>query len=157
MEKLKRFVSIEIVLALLIIICYFLPWVDFGIFKITGWEIPTMKLIKIMNKVGDLFSKEQTNPYQYHVIYIIPLLSILSAIFWVLLKKKISRILLCIDGIVGAALSIYFFITMSHIGKGIYLLLVFSIISIVYTIFQFKRTQKSTLENNNLNTEVLRE
>lgn len=148
MEKLKRFISAEIVLALLMIICYFLPWVDFGIFKITGWEIPTMKLIKIMDKVGDLFSKQQSNPYKYHVIYIIPSLSILSALFWILVKKKVSRILLFINGIVGIGLSLYFFITMSNIGKGIYLLLLISIISVVYTIFQLKKSKKDIIENN---------
>ncbi|MFV0418381.1 MAG: hypothetical protein ACK5KT_06595 [Dysgonomonas sp.] len=143
MEKQNRFLSFELLLAILFIVAFFLPWLDWGILKVIGWDIPELQ--KKMTKVTNFFkffSKNKEWIYSTHVVYVIPLLSIFVMILWMMLKKKTSRILLMITGVFGLIVSLNLFYKLPKAGSGVYLLTASSVISIVYLIIIFCRKKK---------------
>ena len=62
-------------LSLGLIISFFLPWFDFIIFTVSGFEIPTS--IDKLKNVSGLFRKNEYNNFINisYVLYLIPLLS----------------------------------------------------------------------------------
>lgn len=149
MEKQNRFLSFELLLALLFIIAFFLPWLDWGMVKIVGWDIPELqkKLTKVTN-LFKLFSKNKDWIYSTHVVYIIPLLSLSVITLWMLMKKRTSRIFLMVTGIFGLIVSLNLFYKLPKAGSGVYLLTASSIVSIVYLILIFFRKRKKDHELN---------
>lgn len=143
MEKLNRYLSFELLFALLFIIAFFLPWVDMGLLKIIGWDIPSWK--KTITKFSNFVSRNKTSIYQAYIVYLIPVFSILVMTLWVTLKQKMARILLACTGIFTFALSIYLYFSVPKAGSGIYLLFVSSLLSIIYLYFIFRK-KKATIE-----------
>lgn len=153
MEKQNRFLSFELLLAILFIIAFFLPWLDWGMLKVVGWDIPDLQ--KKMTKVTNffkLFSKNKEWIYSTHVVYVIPLLSLVTMAFWMILKKKISRVLLMITGIFGLIVSLNLFYKLPKAGSGVYLLTACSVVSIVYLIIIFGRKKKGEPETELIDT-----
>lgn len=148
MNKINRFVSIEIILALLIIIAFFLPWIDLGIIKMTGWEIPNLQ--KKITQVGNFFSRNKSSIYTSYAIFLLPLLSAGIIALWILAKEKIARILLAINGILGTALSVYLFFSLPKRGStGIYLLFLASLLAVIYAVFLYLKKRKASLLEEN--------
>lgn len=141
MNKINRFVSIEIILALLIIIAYFLPWIDLGIVKQTGWEIP--RLQKTVTQVGNFFSRNKSSVYTTYAIFAIPALSAMVIALWIIVKPRIARAILFLTGIFGTILPIYLYFNLpKHGSTGVYLLFAASLLSVVYLYFTFRRKRK---------------
>jgi len=147
MEKQNRFLSFELLLALLFIIAFFLPWLDWGMLKVTGWDIPDLQ--KKMTRVTNFFkffSKNKDWIYSTHVVYIIPVLSLIVMAFWLMLKPKVARVFLMITGIFGFVVSLNLFYKLPKAGSGVYLLTAASIVSIIYLIIVFRRKKKTEPE-----------
>lgn len=141
MNKINRFISIEVILALLIIVAYFLPWIDFGIVKQIGWEIP--KLQKKITQASNLFSRNKSFIYTSYAILLLPLISVIIIALWGMLKHKAARALLFISGILGTALAIYLFFSLpKHGSSGVYLLFLASSLSAIYCIIIRKRERR---------------
>lgn len=139
----NRFVSFDLILALLFIVAFFLPWLDMWGIKIIGWDIPELQ--KRMTKVTNLFkffSKNKDWLYSTHIVYIIPLLSVISMLLWVFLKQKSSRVILLVTGIFGLVVTANLFYKLPKAGSGVYLLGITSVISIFYAIIVLKRKKK---------------
>lgn len=143
MEKQNRFISFEILLAILFIIAFFLPWLDMWGIKIVGWDIPDLQ--KKMTRVTNFFkffSKNKDWIYSTHVVYLIPAFSALVMLFWFFLKKKASRVLLMITGIFSFVVVLNLFYKLPKAGSGVYLLAATSVVTIVYLIIVFCRKKK---------------
>lgn len=144
MNKINRFVSIEISLALLIIIAFFLPWIDLGIVKMTGWEIPNLQ--KKISQVGNFFSRNKSSIYTSYAIFLLPLISTGIIALWILTKEKLARILLTINGIFGTTLSVYLFFSLPKRGStGIYLLFLVSLLAVIYAVYLYRKKNKTCL------------
>ncbi len=86
MEKLNRYLSFELLFAILFVIAFSLPWLDMGMIKIVGWDIPDIQ--KKLTKVTNFFSKNKESVYTTYAVYLIPIFSIISGILWLSLKKR---------------------------------------------------------------------
>ncbi|MFV0310061.1 MAG: hypothetical protein ACK5KN_00245 [Dysgonomonas sp.] len=149
MDKLNRYISFELLFALLFIIAFSLPWLDMGLVKIVGWDIPDIQ--KKVTKVTNFFSRNKESVYITYVVYLVPLLSIFSAVSWLSLKKKSARVLLMIAGILAFVVSLNLFYKLPKYGSGVYLLCATSILSVVYLIIIFRKKKvKSVIDDNNL-------
>ncbi|MDR1714944.1 MAG: hypothetical protein LBS20_03785 [Prevotella sp.] len=149
MDKLNRYISFELLFALLFIIAFSLPWLDMGLVKIVGWDIPDIQ--KKVTKVTNFFSRNKESVYTTYVVYLVPLLSIFSAVSWLSLKKKSARVLLMIAGILAFVVSLNLFYKLPKYGSGVYLLFATSILSVVYLIIIFRKKKvKPVIDDNNL-------
>lgn len=149
MDKLNRYISFELLFALLFIIAFSLPWLDMGLVKIVGWDIPDIQ--KKVTKVTNFFSRNKESVYTTYVVYLVPLLSILSAVLWLSLKKKSARILLMVAGILAFVVSLNLFYKLPKYGSGVYLLFATSILSVAYLTIVFRKKKvKPTIEDDNL-------
>lgn len=149
MDKLNRYISFELLFALLFIIAFSLPWLDMGLVKIVGWDIPDIQ--KKVTKVTNFFSRNKESVYTTYVVYLVPLLSIFSAVLWLSLKKKSARILLMVAGILAFVVSLNLFYKLSKYGSGVYLLFATSILSVAYLIIVFRKKKViPTIEGDNL-------
>lgn len=149
MDKLNRYISFELLFALLFIIAFSLPWLDMGLVKIVGWDIPDIQ--KKVTKVTNFFSRNKESVYITYVVYLVPLLSIFSAVSWLSLKKKSARVLLMIAGILAFVVSLNLFYKLPKYGSGVYLLCATSILSVVYLIIIFRKKKvKPVIDDNNL-------
>lgn len=149
MDKLNRYISFELLFALLFIIAFSLPWLDMGLVKIVGWDIPDIQ--KKVTKVTNFFSRNKDSVYTTYVVYLVPLLSIFSAVSWLSLKKKSARVLLMIAGILAFVVSLNLFYKLPKYGSGVYLLCATSILSVVYLIIIFRKKKvKPVIDDNNL-------
>ena len=142
MEKLNRYISFELLFCILFIIAFSLPWLDMGLVKIVGWDIPDIQ--KKLTKVTNFFSRNKESIYTTYVVYLIPLFSIITAILWISLKKKTARVLLFFTGILGFVVSLNLFYKLPKAGSGVYLLTGTSILTILYLIFVFRRKKDKT-------------
>ncbi|EGK01861.1 hypothetical protein [Dysgonomonas gadei] len=149
MDKLNRYISFELLFALLFIIAFSLPWLDMGLVKIVGWDIPDIQ--KKVTKVTNFFSRNKESVYTTYVVYLVPLLSIFSAVLWLSLKKKSARILLMVAGILAFVVSLNLFYKLPKYGSGVYLLFATSILSVAYLIIIFRKKKvKPAIEDDNL-------
>ena len=149
MDKLNRYISFELLFALLFIIAFSLPWLDMGLVKIVGWDIPDIQ--KKVTKVTNFFSRNKESVYTTYVVYLVPLLSIFSAVLWLSLKKKSARILLMVAGILAFVVSLNLFHKLPKYGSGVYLLFATSILSVAYLIIIFRKKKvKPAIEDDNL-------
>ena len=149
MDKLNRYISFELLFALLFIIAFSLPWLDMGLVKIVGWDIPDIQ--KKVTKVTNFFSRNKESVYTTYVVYLVPLLSIFSAVLWLSLKKKSARILLMVAGILAFVISLNLFYKLPKYGSGVYLLFATSILSVTYLIIIFRKKKvKPAIEDDNL-------
>lgn len=149
MDKLNRYISFELLFALLFIIAFSLPWLDMGLVKIVGWDIPDIQ--KKVTKVTNFFSRNKESVYTTYIVYLVPLLSIFSAVSWLSLKKKSARVLLMIAGILAFVVSLNLFYKLPKYGSGVYLLFATSILSVVYLIIIFRKKKvKPVIDDNNL-------
>lgn len=149
MDKLNRYISFELLFALLFIIAFSLPWLDMGLVKIVGWDIPDIQ--KKVTKVTNFFSRNKESVYTTYVVYLVPLLSIFSAVLWLSLKKKSARILLMVAGILAFVVSLNLFYKLPKYGSGVYLLFATSILSVTYLIIIFRKKKvKPAIEDDNL-------
>ncbi|GAB6121546.1 hypothetical protein [Dysgonomonas termitidis] len=137
MDKLNRYISFELLFALLFIIAFSLPWLDMGLVKIVGWDIPDIQ--KKVTKVTNFFSRNKESVYTTYVVYLVPLLSIFSAVLWLSLKKKSARVFLMIAGVLAFAVSLNLFYKLPKYGSGVYLLCATSVLSVVYLIIVFRK------------------
>lgn len=140
MEKINRYISFEILFAILFIIAFFLPWLDWGMIKIVGWDIPDIQ--KKITKVSNFFSRNKESVYTTYIVYLIPILSLIVFSTWLALKKKTARALLMTTGILAFIVSLNLFYKLPKAGSGVYLLCGTSILSIVYLIFIYRRNRK---------------
>lgn len=142
MEKLNRYISFELLFCILFIIAFSLPWLDMGLVKIVGWDIPDIQ--KKLTKVMNFFSRNKESIYTTYVVYLIPLFSIITAILWISLKKTTARVLLFFTGILGFVVSLNLFYKLPKAGSGVYLLTGTSILTILYLIFVLRRKKDKT-------------
>ena len=142
MEKLNRYISFELLFCILFIIAFSLPWLDMGLVKIVGWDIPDIQ--KKLTKVTNFFSRNKESIYTTYVVYLIPSFSIITAILWISLKKKTARVLLFFTGILGFVVSLNLFYKLPKAGSGVYLLTGTSILTILYLIFVLRRKKDKT-------------
>ncbi len=142
MEKLNRYISFELLFCILFIIAFSLPWLDMGLVKIVGWDIPDIQ--KKLTKVTNFFSRNKESIYTTYVVYLIPLFSIITVILWISLKKKTARALLFFTGILGFIVSLNLFYKLPKAGSGVYLLTGTSILTILYLIFVLRRKKDKT-------------
>lgn len=137
MEKINRYISFELLFCILFIVAFSLPWLDMGLVKIVGWDIPDIQ--KKLTKVTNFFSRNKQSVYTTYAVYLIPLFSIIVAILWVALKQKTARVLLLITGILGFVVSLNLFYKLPKAGSGVYLLTGTSIFTILYLIFALRK------------------
>lgn len=143
MNKYSRFCSLELLIAILLIVAFFLPWLDMWGVKVVGWDIPELQ--KKMTKVTNLFkffSKNKEWVYYTHVVYLIPILSSLVILTWLFLKKKTSRVLLFITGVFSVVVSVNLFMKLPKAGSGVYFLSVASLMAIIYSFIALRRKKK---------------
>ncbi len=153
MEKLNRYLSFELLFAILFVIAFSLPWLDMGMIKIVGWDIPDIQ--KKLTKVTNFFSKNKESVYTTYAVYLIPIFSIISGILWLSLKKKASRVVLMITGVFAFIISLVLFYKLPKSGSGVYLLCGTSVLSIIYLIIAFRRKNTEILtEINNISAEI---
>ncbi|MDR2954590.1 MAG: hypothetical protein LBV43_05875 [Prevotella sp.] len=157
MKKHNRFLSFELLLALLFIIAFFLPWLDWGMIKVVGWDIPDLqkKLTRVTNFLK-FFSKNKDWIYSTHVVYLIPALSVVVMALWLMIRPKLSRIFLLITGVFSLIVAFNLFYKLPKAGSGVYLLCACAVVSIVYCIYAFRRKKKVESEPE-LETEMLEE
>jgi len=143
MEKYNRYISFELLLALLFIIAFFLPWLDMGLVKVVGWDIPEIqkKVTKVTN-FFKFFSKNKESVYTTYVVYLIPLLSFIVMSLWLLLKPKIARFLLSFTGVFALIVSFNLFYKLPKAGSGVYLLCATAIVTIIFMIITYRRNRK---------------
>lgn len=142
MIKKNRFFSFELLLAVLLIVAFFLPWLDMWGIKVSGWDIPELQ--KKMTKVTNFFKffSKKDWVYSTHVVYLIPVLSSLVILFWLFLRVRFARILLMITGIFSAIVTVNLFYKLPKAGTGVYLLAATTIVIIIYSIIIFRRKKK---------------
>lgn len=143
MNKNNRFLSLELLLAILLIVAFFLPWLDMWGVRVVGWDIPDLQ--KKMTKVTNFFkffSKNKEWIYSTHVVYLIPILSSLVIVTWLFLKKKVSRVLLLITGLFSIVVVVNLFMKLPKAGNGVYLLAVVSTLSTIYSITVLRKKKK---------------
>ena len=140
MHKLNRYISIEMVFAILLIVSFFLPWLDLGLLKKTGWDIPGFQqgVTKTTNFIK-FFSKNKESEYTAYVIFSIPFLSVVVCLLWIWLKQKAARFFLLIAGILGIAISLNLFYKLPKAGSGVYLLCAVSALSVIYCILMLRK------------------
>lgn len=147
MEKKNRYLSFELIFALLFIIAFFLPWLDKWGVKIVGWDVPDLqkKITKATNFIK-IFSKNKEWIYSTHVVYLVPLFSVITIGFWIMLRQKTARVLLLITSIFAFIVSLNLFYKLPGAGSGVYLLCAASILSIIYLVVVF-RSKKENKED----------
>lgn len=147
MEKHNRFLSFELLFALLLIIAFFLPWLDWKMIKVVGWDIPDLQ--KKMTQVTNFFkffSKNKDWVYSTHIVYLVPLFSIMVISLWLMVRPKLARILLFITSIFSFIVSLNLFYKLPKSGSGVYLLCGTSVIAIIYLIYIFSQRKKAKTE-----------
>jgi hypothetical protein len=145
MEKKDRYLSFELVFALLFIIAFFLPWLDkYGV-KVVGWDIPDLqkKIIRVSN-FFKFFSKNKDWIYSTHVVYLVPFLSVAVIGFRLMLKKRTARFFLLMTGIFAFVVSLNLFYKLPGAGSGVYLLCGTSVLSIIYLIVSRRKKEEQT-------------
>lgn len=148
MNKLNKFISLELLFAILLIAAFFMPWLDYGLLKKTGWEIPGFQkgIVKVSNFVN-IFSKEKESEYTAYAVFSIPVLSALVCLLWIWAKQRAARVFLFITGLVGFAISLNLFYKLPKAGSGVYLLCGVSLLSMIYCFFMLKRKKKKDPED----------
>lgn len=143
MDKLNRFISLELLFAILLIVAFFMPWLDYGLLTKTGWEIPGFQkgVVKVSNFVN-IFSKNKESEYTAYAVFSIPVLSALVCLLWIWTKRKAARVFLFITGIVGVGISLNLFYKLPKAGSGVYLLCGVSLLSILYCFFILKKKKE---------------
>lgn len=147
MSKRNRFLSLELLLAILFIAAFFLPWLDMWGVKVVGWDIPDLQ--KKMTKVTNFFkffSKNKEWIYSTHIVYIIPILSSLVILTWLFLRKKVSQVLLLITGVFSVVVVVNLFMKLPKAGNGVYLLAVTSVLAVIYSIIVLRRKKEIVQE-----------
>ncbi len=147
MNKLNRYFSIELVFAILLIVAFFLPWLDWGLLRKTGWDIPGFQqgVTKTTNFIN-FFSKNKESEYTAYVVFSIPFLSVIICLLWMWMKEKAARIFLLITGVIGVAVSINLFYKLPKAESGVYLLCAVSALSVIYcTLILRKRKKKEEI------------
>lgn len=140
MNKLNRYFSIELVFAILLIVAFFLPWLDWGLLRKTGWDIPGFQqgMTQTTNFIK-FFSKNKESEYTAYVVFSIPFLSVIVCLLWIWMKEKAARIFLLITGILGIAISLNLFYKLPKAGSGVYLLCAVSTLSVIYCILILRK------------------
>lgn len=140
MGKLNRFISLEMILAILLIVSFFLPWLDWGLIKKIGWDIPDFqKTITKTTNFFKVFSKNKEWEYTTYVVFTIPFLSALVCLSWIWAKRRTARALLLITGIIAFVVSLNLFYKLPKAGSGVYLLCGTSVVSIIYCLFMLRK------------------
>ena len=154
----NRYFSFELLLASLFIIAFFLPWLDMGLVKVVGWDIPDLqkKVTKVTN-IFKFFSKNKESVYTTYVVYLIPLLSFIVISLWLLLKPKIARFLLAFTGVFALIVSFNLFYKLPKAGSGVYLLCGTAIVTIIFIIITYRRNRKRKLQLIDTPPEVVEE
>lgn len=148
MNKITRFLSIELVLTLLILLAFSLPWLDMGfVLKMNGWQIPELKT-KI-TKVANFFSSNKSFLYTTHAVYIIPILSIGATLFAAYAKPKTGRMVMAIACIFASIISIMLKLQLPKAGTGVYLLGAVGLIGLAYVAlaFYFGKKKEVAIDN----------
>lgn len=147
MNKHNRYFSFELLFALLFIIAFFLPWLDWKMVKVVGWDIPDLQ--KKMTQISNFFkffSKNKDWVYSTHVVYLIPFFSAIVISLWLMVRPKLGRILLFITSIFSLIVSLNLFYKLPKAGSGVYLLCGASILSIIYLLYIFSQRKKARTE-----------
>lgn len=128
----KTSTIIQCICCIILIVSFFLSWIDMGIISFTGIKIPHLN--EILTKTSNVFyvftpSKKSSTQIGY-VLYLIPILSFISLILLFSLRKSVvSKYILLLTCILGAIFAIYVDVRImaslkfSNIGVGSHLLL----------------------------------
>lgn len=151
----KTTFRVEIILLAGILISFFLPWVDFTFFSISGYEIP-IRIANLENFSNTFSNQDQTSPIVLwsYTLYLIPFLSISALILNIIGKQK--RVLEKIVASIPIIIVLFFYLVFGNqafntFTIGIYLTLFLSISLIIYSF-----TYKKKVENiNESNSEIL--
>lgn len=141
MSKINRFISVEIVLAILFVVVYFLPWYDWGILNYSGWGISGVqeKLVRWSN----FFSRNKSFVYTHYIIYLIPIFSVLTIALWLWGKKNLARLVLILNSVFGILLFLYLLVNLSgKTGIGVYFLCAISVITLFYLFYIRKKIRQ---------------
>ena len=149
--KLYALFRFETVIILVILIAFSLNWIHLGkVLNVSGWGLPDLyrKSTNVSNAI--LFFAKKDSPHLAKFIYIVPLLCIISILFFYNLKKRIARIFLfltCTFGIVVSLYMYYYFLSskifkLSNAGAGVHLLLAISLTGILYIIMYSRKAKK---------------
>lgn len=150
----------ETIIVIFILVAFSLTWISWGKLVVTGWDLPSLykKTTKISNTI--MFFAKKDSPHLAYVFYIVPLLSLLSAIFLFKMKYRTANFILLLTSALGIFVSIYmyiYFITskmfkLSNAGGGIHLLLLVSIIGLLWSFIYCSRKKKAIDQNIPLET-----
>ena len=163
-SKSSVWLRFEWVIIVLIVLSFFLSWINWGKLHYLGIDIPFMyrKTTNISNTI--LFFLKKDSPHLAFYIFAVPILSVLSTLFIFRKKYKAANAILLITSILGFCLSLYmyyYFISsklfkLKNAGVGIHLLCAISFIGIFYSIIVLSRKRSeniSVIEEKNDNSE----
>ena len=137
-----NFKELENICASLIVLAFFLPWVDLGFISFSGYSLPI--LVNSVGSIAQAFDENiQSSNYKIYLVYIVPLLACL-VLFFNYLNKPVKNISLA-SGLVNIIGFVYHLITQSDgsismYGIGIWITLLASIIMILSTLGYIKKT-----------------
>ena len=136
------FKKLENICASVIVMAFFLPWVDFGFFSASGYSLPN--LASSLNQLGQAFSEngEASTNYFIYIVYLVPLLGSLVLLFGYL-NKPIKNICLA-SGAFNLGGFIYHLVAESEgeigmYGIGIWITVIASIVMILSTLGYLKK------------------
>jgi hypothetical protein len=113
----KTLQKLETLLAIGLLIAFFLPWVSLGgLVKFSGYDIPD--IARGVGQLGQIFTKKEVSQWQmalYNVVYLIPLLSI-SIVVLDILKKGTKAFSLAL----GVLPILLFTFAINRAGKSIF-------------------------------------
>lgn len=144
MGKHHRIFSFELLIAILLIVAFFLPWLDWKMVKVDGWDIPELQ--KKLTQVGNFFkffSKNKDWVYSTHIVYLIPFFSIIVICLWLAVRPKLARTLLFITSIFSLIVSVNLFYKLPKVGNGVYLLCGTSAVAVIYLLYVFRQKKKT--------------
>ena len=114
----------ENVFSLVLLISFFLPWVDFGIVSIPGYKIVSVG--QGLSDLASAFGNENTSlPPSLYLVYLIPLLSLL--IMYMSYKEQKPKLLSAFTGIFIVLAFFYYLLVggdLGYVGIGAYLTLI---------------------------------
>ena len=141
--KMIDFKKLENICASVIVLAFFLPWVDFGFFSASGYSLPN--LANSMSQLGQAFSNNSeaaSTNYFVYIVYLAPLLGALVLLFGYL-NKPIKNI--CIAaGTINLGGFLYHLVIESEgkvgiYGVGIWLTVLASIVMVLSALGYIKR------------------
>jgi hypothetical protein len=137
-----NFKKLENICASIIVLAFFLPWLDLGFISFSGYSLPN--LANSMGSIAQSFDENtQSSNYGVYLVYLVPLLACLVLLFSYL--NKPSKNISLASGFVNIIGFCYHLITQSDgsismYGIGIWITLLASIVMVLSSLGYIKRT-----------------